>query len=91
MERQEADSSIDEKGRAQLETLKLLLLKVQFGAERDFVPTREIIRHLRGNCGIELSAHQIRSVVVSQLRDANVVIASGPKGYKLPVNEGDNS
>lgn len=89
VERQEADSSIDERGRAQLETLKLLLFRVQFGAEREFVPTREIIRHLRSNCGLELSAHQIRSAVVSQLRDANVVIASGPKGYKLPVSEGD--
>lgn len=89
LDRKEADSSIDEKGRAQLETLKLLLFKVQFGAEREFAPTRDIIRHLRSNCGIELSAHQIRSAVVSQLRDANVVIASGPRGYKLPVSESD--
>lgn len=89
LDRQELDSSIDEKGRAQMEALKLLLFKVQFGAEREFVPTREIIRYLRSNCGIELSAHQIRSAVVSQLRDANVVIASGPKGYKLPVSESD--
>ena len=87
--RKEADFSIDEKGRAQLETLKLLLFKVQFGAEKEFVPTRDIMRHLRSNCGLELSAHQIRSAVVSQLRDANVVIASGPRGYKLPVNESD--
>lgn len=89
VDRKEADFSIDEKGRAQLETLKLLLFKVQFGAEKEFVPTREVIRHLRNNCGIELSAHQIRSAVVSQLRDANVIIASGPKGYKLPVSESD--
>lgn len=87
--RLEDDVSIEEKGRAQCETLKLLLFKVQFDAESNFVPTREIIRHLRSNCGIELSAHQIRSTVVSQLRDANVVIASGPKGYKLPVSERD--
>jgi hypothetical protein len=89
LDRTEADCAIDEKLRAQHETLKLLLFRVQFGAENEFVLTREIIRHLRSNCGIGLSAQQIRSLVVSQLRDANVVVASGPRGYKLPVSEAD--
>jgi hypothetical protein len=89
LSRQEADAATDEVLRAQVESLKLLLFKVQFGAEKEFVPTKEIIRHLSENCGIRITKHQVRSIVVSKLRDADVVIAGGPKGYKIPVSESE--
>lgn len=74
---------------AQLEVLRYLLFQAQFVDELRFVSTDEIIRHLETDAGMLLSKFQVRSAVIAKLRDADVILASGREGYKVPVCEED--
>lgn len=83
-------SDSDEIVRAQVETLKYLLFHAQFVSDTTFVMTNKILDHLRVNARVEnMTSRQFQSTVISKLRDANVIIANGPKGYKIPVNDSD--
>ena len=79
----------DDHTRAQVEVLLFLLFKLQYVNERKFVWTHEILKHLASHVGIQMSAHQVRSTVIAPLRDADVILASSPRGYKIPVSEKD--
>lgn len=82
-------SADDENIRVQIETLKYLLFHAQFVSDKAFVPTKRILDYLSANFGLDVTQYQLRSNVISKLRDANVIIANSPKGYKIPVNESD--
>jgi hypothetical protein len=75
--------------RAQMELLKYLTFKLQFDSDKKFASTGEILDRLQSRAGITLTVHKLRSAVVSKLRDANVVLASGANGYKIPVSVAD--
>lgn len=78
----------DEAIRAQVEVLKLLIFTAQFGDDEAYISTFRIIKYLR-DVGIRLHTQQLRSSVVARLRDADVLIASSKKGYKLPMRLAD--
>ncbi|HHR3315924.1 TPA: hypothetical protein ACS4NQ_005638, partial [Klebsiella pneumoniae] len=55
----------------------------------DYVSTAEIANHLAGRGFNGLSDQKIRSSGIAKLRDAEVIIASAPKGYKFPKARAD--
>lgn len=78
----------DEDERLQLCILDYLRFRSDFVSD-EYVPTGDIIKHLadRGFQGI--SDQKIRSGGIAKLRDAEVIVASAPKGYKIPRTRAD--
>lgn len=78
----------DEDQRLQLCILDYLRFRSEFISD-EYVSTAEIANHLveRGFSG--LSDQKIRSSGIAKLRDAEVIIASAPKGYKFPKVHAD--
>ncbi len=88
IERQSMNQDNDEL-LAQSEVLKLLLFHTLYKNDKAFIPTNKILDYLDTQIGIKLSQYELRSKVISKLRDANVIIASGSKGYKIPISKAD--
>lgn len=78
----------DEDERLQLSILHFLKFQSEF-VTKDYVPTTEIITHLGDKGFGELSDQKIRSSGVAKLRDADVIITSSAKGYKIPQTRAD--
>jgi hypothetical protein len=81
--------TMDEDERLQLCILNFLRFKSEFLGNKDYITTTEIEAHLRANGFGDLSEQKIRSSGVAKLRDRNVIIASGAKGYKIPQTRAD--
>ncbi len=79
----------DERLSPQHEVLTFLLFKAGYADDKAFVSTDEILEHLESRAGIHLSKYQLRTTVIAPLRDAGVIVASGPEGYKIPTGEND--
>ncbi|PYD88286.1 hypothetical protein DNF23_33840 [Pseudomonas syringae pv. pisi] len=69
--------------------LSYLLFRAQLPVEEDFVSTQELVDHLQAHGFVEVNKHYLRSNVISKLRDRDVIIASSPKGYKIPSSYAD--
>jgi len=75
--------------RIQYAFLSYLLFRAEFPSEEEFMSTPELIEHL-GSLGFkDVDKHYLRSNVVSKLRDRGVLIASSPRGYKIPTGYPD--
>lgn len=74
--------------RAQLIVLKYLLFHAQF-IHSEYISSVELRDHLASRGYDDLSEHQFKSLVISQLRDNGVLISSSNKGYKIPQTHGD--
>lgn len=85
----ERTSREDEETRIQVEVLEYLLFNVLFVDSSAFLSTGKIINHLRHNVGLEMNDYRLRGEGIAPLRDANVIIASSTKGYKIPVCAAD--
>ncbi|WP_437981584.1 DUF3800 domain-containing protein [Sorangium sp. So ce117] len=72
----------------QSEILHFLLFNVQFVSDSDFVATGAIADWLKTSIGLTVPHQQLRYYVAC-LRDADVIVASSPKGYKIPVSVAD--
>lgn len=83
-----ADSR-DPNVRLQIEVLRHLYFNSQYISESAFISTKALRKLLRDVLGADISTHTFRTTVVAPLRDAGVLLASGPKGYKIPVSQGD--
>ena len=80
-------SDIDIK--AQVLTLKYLLFRFMNNNSRGYISTKELIHQLN-YCGIDqMSEYHFRTKIIGRLRDYDVIIASSPKGYKIPSNKQD--
>lgn len=66
--------------------LEYLLFNAEFVSPTQFVSTGQIRDHLREAYSIDISEQKFRSSVVGRLRDSDVILASGKKGYKIPVS-----
>lgn len=55
----------------------------------EYVSTEDIASHLTNRGFLGLSDQKIRSSGIAKLRDADVIIASAPKGYKIPRSRAD--
>lgn len=78
----------DEDQRLQLCILDYLRFRSEF-VSNDYVSTSEIANHLADRGFGGLSDQKIRSSGIAKLRDAEVIIASAPKGYKFPRSRAD--
>lgn len=78
----------DDDERLQLSILHFLRFQSEF-VTKGYVPTTEIIAHLRDKGFGDLSEQRLRSSGIAKLRDAEVIITSAVKGYKIPHTRAD--
>lgn len=78
----------DEDQRLQLCILDYLRFRSEFVSD-EYVSTLDIAGHLADRGFGNLSEQKIRSSGIAKLRDAEVIIASAPKGYKFPRSRAD--
>lgn len=84
---------ITQDDRDQINCIKLLLLYFTTYDHRQFIPTKEILKHLQIGRDDTIREHAFRTKVIAKLRDEGVLIASSStgdkKGYKLPSSVND--
>lgn len=81
------EKSDDPEVRAQCIVLDYLLFRLMNNSTRNYIPTKELKNQLIYMGLKEMSTSTFRLKVICKLRDANVIIASSPKGYKIPTKE----
>lgn len=86
---QQLGNTADEDGRLQLCILNYLRFKSEFVGSKEYVSTEELKDHLYSIGFRDHSDQKIRSSGIAKLRDRDVIIASGPKGYKIPQTRAD--
>lgn len=74
----------DDETKMQVCALDFLLFQSHWNNALDYVPTHAIMSHLRESGYRKISEQILRSSVIAKLRDADVLIASSNKGYKIP-------
>jgi len=79
----------DAEYRAQHAALSFILFRATFAADEVFISAKEIVEHLLRQGFEEITPHYLRSNIISKLRDKDVVIASTPRGYKIPTSYTD--
>lgn len=77
-------ASHDGETKMQVCALEFLLFQSHWNNALDYVPTHALMSHLRESGYDRISEQVLRSTVVAKLRDADVLIASSSKGYKIP-------
>lgn len=76
--------------RIQEATLQFLLFQATFPTNEEVhIPTQKIVEHLHLHGFTEVTKHYLRSSVISKLRDHDVIVASSPRGYKIPTSYTD--
>ena len=78
----------DEDERLQLCILDYLRFRSEFVSD-EYVSTEDIANHLVDRGFQRLKQQKIRSSGIAKLRDAEVIIASAVKGYKIPRSRAD--
>lgn len=78
----------DEDEHFQLSILRFLRFQSEF-VTKDYVLTTEIMAHLKDSGFGEVNGQRIPSSGVAKLRDADVIITSAAKGYKIPQTRAD--
>lgn len=74
----------DDDTKMQVCALDFLLFQSHWNNALDYVPTHALMSHLRESGYGKISEQIFRSSVIAKLRDADVLIASSNKGYKIP-------
>ena len=78
----------NEDERLQLSILQFLRFQSEF-VTKDYVPTAEIVAHLKDSGFGDVNDQRIRSSGIAKLRDSDVIITSAAKGYKIPQTRAD--
>lgn len=81
------ENSEDFDVRLQMLTLKYLCFRFINNDTRDYIQTKEIINYLQRSTGENIKTQYFRTRVIAKLRDQSVIIASSPKGLKLPSKQ----
>jgi hypothetical protein len=71
----------------QVEVVKYLLFCARFLTNKKYVSAEEILKAIEHLPPI--TVQYLRSQVIAKLRDAGVLLASSPKGYKIPMGVSD--
>jgi hypothetical protein len=74
---------------AQVEALGFLQFTFEAISETEWVPMDRLREALEGIGLTFNSKHQLYSKVIAKLRDGGVIVASSPRGYKLPAGVAD--
>lgn len=86
---EENEKKDDQLVKEQIQVVKYLLFHISYINYSTYVSTNELINNLEKISDRGISEHYFRSKIIAKLRDHGVLIASSPKGYKLPTNEQD--
>ncbi|MFR1841975.1 MAG: DUF3800 domain-containing protein [Oscillospiraceae bacterium] len=81
---EEYKNSNDEEIKAQYIVLDYLLFRFMNNDTRGYIPTKELKNQLLYTGMRNISTSTFRLKVICKLRDKGVIIASSPKGYKIP-------
>lgn len=78
----------------QINCVKLLLFYFKSYDTKNYVSTKEILKHLQVGRDEVINEQYFRSKIIAKLRDEGLLIASSSKGekkkgYKLPTSDGD--
>jgi len=63
-----------------------LLFQLQTSNPTKYVYANELIEHIAKTTGRRYSKHQFLTRIIAKLRDSGVILSSGNKGYKVPLN-----
>lgn len=69
--------------------LRFLLLRLRFQNPEEYVPVDHILDNLISLRQGKVDRRYLRSEIVTPLRDQGLILASSPRGYKLPINQRD--
>jgi hypothetical protein len=79
----------DPDDRARATFVDTLIAHHTWGDPGTFLPTHMLKREIAATLGEPISDHRFRSAIVAKVRDADVVISSCSKGYRLPSSASD--
>ena len=69
--------------------LEYLLFRFMNNDKRGYIPTKELINQLKYTKNEKIPTSTFRLKVICKLRDSGVIIASSPKGYKIPSKKSE--
>lgn len=79
----------DEEINAQHLVLDYLLFRFMNNDTRGYIPTKELKSQLNYMGMKDISTSAFRLKIICKLRDSGVIIASSPKGYKIPSKQSE--
>lgn len=79
----------DDDIKAQMVVLDYLLFRFMNNDTRGYIPTKELKKQLSYMDYNDISTSTFRLKIICKLRDHGVIIASSPKGYKIPSKESE--
>ena len=79
----------DPDDRARVVFVETLIAHHTWGEPGAFLPTQVLKREIAAALGEPISDHRFRSAIVAKVRDADVVISSCSRGYRLPSSATD--
>ncbi len=82
-------SNENEDVKLQLIVIDYLAFRFIHNQERKYIPTKELLTQLRFRTGKDIKVHYFRTKIIAKLRDAEVIIASSSKGYKIPSKQAE--
>lgn len=83
------ENSTDDDLKMQVITLKYLLFRFVNNRFRKFISTKELISNLKDRGFENINTTKFRTAVIGKLRDADVIISSNSKGYKIPATKSE--
>ena len=86
---QRNENNMDEDVKMQIITLKYLLFRFANNKLRRFISTHELKSNLASRGFGQIDTLKFRTKVIGKLRDADVIISSNSKGYKIPATKAE--
>lgn len=83
------EDKMDEDVKMQVITLKYLLFRFANNKLRKFISTHELKSNLASRGFGQIDTLKFRTKVIGKLRDADVIISSNSKGYKIPATKAE--
>ena len=83
------ENNMDEDMKMQIITLKYLLFRFANNKLRRFISTHELKSNLASRGFGQIDTLKFRAKVIDKLRDADVIISSNSKGYKIPATKAE--
>ena len=86
---QRNENNMDKDVKMQIITLKYLLFRFANNKLRRFISTHELKSNLASRGFGQIDTLKFRAKVIGKLRDADVIISSNSKGYKIPATKAE--
>ena len=86
---QSNEGNMNEDVKMQVITLKYLLFRFTNNKLRKFISTHELKSNLASRRFGQIDTLRFRTKIIGKLRDADVIISSNSKGYKIPATKAE--